>query len=153
MIAADDRDAAMESWISGLTTKQKNETIRRLLSDDHTRARTEIMRALQPRAPRPSTVRRTVSSLLAQAASLADMREAEQQQELERQRELREQEAQRQRESRLAMLSDRGERPWAEVADLIAAKKPSSYAAAVRLLTDLAEISRRRGRPQSSPSG
>jgi hypothetical protein len=44
------------------------------------------------------------------------------------------------------MLSDRGERPWAEVADLIAAQKPSSYDAAVRLLTDLAEISRRRGR-------
>lgn len=44
------------------------------------------------------------------------------------------------------MLADRGERPWADVADLIATKKPNSYDAAVRLLTDLAEISRRRGR-------
>lgn len=143
---AADRDAAMESWINGLTAKQKDQTIRHLLSDDHTRTRTEILRTLQPRAPRPSTVRRSVSSLLAETTSLADLRQAEQQREQERQRELREQEAQRQRESRLAMLSDRGERPWAEVADLIAAKKPSSYDAAVRLLTDLAEISRRRGR-------
>lgn len=145
-----DRNAAMESWISGLTTKQKNETIRRLLSDDHARTRTEILRTLQPRAPKPSAVRRSVSSLFAEATSLADIREAAQQRGLQRQRELdeqqREQEARRQRESRLAMLSDRGERPWAEVADLIAAKKPSSYDAAVRVLTDLAEISRRRGR-------
>ncbi|WP_194905814.1 hypothetical protein [Catenulispora rubra] len=44
------------------------------------------------------------------------------------------------------MLTDRGERPWADVADLIAAKKPDSYDTAVQLLIDLAEISRRRGR-------
>jgi hypothetical protein len=143
---ATDRDAAMKAWIGGLTTKQKNETIHRLLSDDHTRTRTEILRTLHPRALEPSTVRRSVSALVAGATSLADIREAEQQRELERQRDLREQEAQRQRESLLAMRSDRGERPWAEVADLIAAKKPSSYDAAVRQLVDLAEISRRRGR-------
>lgn len=139
-------DAAMESWINGLTGKQKEETIRGLLSDDHTRTRTEILRTLQPRAPKPTATGRSVSSLMAEATSLADIRQAEQQRELERQRELREQEAQRQRESRLAMLSDRGERPWAEVAELIAARDKSSYDAAVRLLTDLAEISRRRGR-------
>ena len=140
------QDAAMDSWIGGLSMEQKDEALRRLLSDDHTRARKEILRSLQPRAPKPSTVRRKVSSLLAAAASLADIREAEQQRELERQRELRNLDAQRQRESRLALLSDRGERPWADIADLIAAKKPTSYDAAVRLLTDLAEISRRRGR-------
>lgn len=143
---ASDRDAAMDSWISGLTNKQKDETLRHLLSDDHTRARKEILRSLEPRAPKPSTSRRPVSSLLAMAASLADIREAEQQREQERQRALREREAQRQREDRLAMLTDRGERPWADVADLIATKKPGSYDAAVRLLTDLAEINRRRGR-------
>jgi hypothetical protein len=141
-----DRDAAMESWISGLTTKQKGEIIRHLLSDDHALRRAEILQTLQPRAPKPSTVQRSVSSLLTGATNLADLRKLEQQRELERQRELREQEAQRHRESRLAMLSDRGERPWADIADLIAAKKPSSYDAAVQLLTDLAEISRRRGR-------
>jgi len=143
---AADQDAALDSWISGLTKRQKDDALRRLLSDDHTRARKEILRSLQPRAPKPSTVRRKMSSLMAAAASQADIREAEQQRELERQRELREQEAQRQRESRLAMLTDRGERPWADVADLIAAKKPNSYDTAVRLLIDLAEISRRRGR-------
>ncbi|WP_194905810.1 hypothetical protein [Catenulispora rubra] len=141
-----DQDAAVGSWICGLTDKQKDDTIRRLLSDDHTRARKEVLRSLQPRAPKPSTVRRRLSSLLEAAASQADIREAEQQRELERQRELRDLEAQRHRESRLALLSDRGERPWADVADLIAAKKPNSYDTAVRLLTDLAEISRRRGR-------
>ncbi|GAA2049560.1 hypothetical protein GCM10009839_64440 [Catenulispora yoronensis] len=78
--------------------------------------------------------------------SLAALREAAQQRDLERQQARRGQEAQSQRECRLAMLSDRGEQPWAEVADLIAAKKPSSYGAAVRLLVDLAEISRRRDR-------
>ncbi|MEY9888038.1 hypothetical protein ABIA35_002725 [Catenulispora sp. MAP12-49] len=143
---AADQDAALDSWISGLTKKQKDDALRRLLSDDHTRARKEVLRSLQPRAPKPSTLRRKMSSLMAAAASQAEIREAEQQRELERQRELREQEAQRQRESRLAMLADRGERPWADVADLIAAKKPNSYDAAVRLLIDLAEISRRRGR-------
>ncbi|NUR63507.1 MAG: hypothetical protein HOV87_33330 [Catenulispora sp.] len=143
-----DQDAAMDSWISGLTKQQQSEALRRLLSDDHTRARKEILRSLQPRAPKPSTVRRKVASLVAMAASLADIRDAERHRELEQQRELREQEAQRQRESRLALLSDRGERPWADIADLIAAKKPTSYDAAVRLLTDLAEISRRRGRSE-----
>ncbi|WP_194895105.1 hypothetical protein [Catenulispora pinisilvae] len=143
---AADQNGAMDSWIDGLTKKQKDETLRRLLSDDHARARKEILRSLQPCAPKPSTVRRRMSSLMAAAASQADIREAERQQELERQQGLRDLEAQRHRESQLALLSDRGERPWADVADLIAAKKPTSYDAAIRLLTDLAEISRRRGR-------
>lgn len=138
--------AAIDSWIAGLTEEQKGDNLRRLLSDDHTRAREEILRNLQPRAPKPSPVGRRVLSLMAAAASQKAIREAEQQRELERQREARELEAQRYRESQLALLSDRGERPWADVAELIAAKKPASYDAAVRLLTDLAEISHRRGR-------
>lgn len=89
---------------------------------------------------------RTLSALLAAATSQTDIREAEQQQELERQQEKRELEAQRYRESRLAMLADRGERPWTDIADLIAQKNRNSYDAAVHLLVDLAEISRRRGR-------
>ena len=140
-----DRDAALNTWINGLTTKQKDEALRRLLSEDHAGARAEIQRMLRPQAPKPLAGQRTVSSLGAAAASLADVREAGRQHEMERQRALREQEAQRYRESQLAMLADRGERPWADVADLIASKKPSSYDAAIRILTDLAEISRRRG--------
>lgn len=68
-----------------------------------------------------------MSSLLAEAASLADIRNAEQRRELERQRELRELEAQRQRENRLTLLSNRGEQPWADIADLIATRKPTAY--------------------------
>ena len=87
-----------------------------------------------------------MASLATEASKHAAGRESARQQELERQRAVSEAEARREWEGRLAMLSDRGERPWADVADLIAAKKPSSYDAAVRMLSDLAEISSRRGR-------
>lgn len=140
-----DLDAAVDSWIRGLTTKQKDQALGRLLSDEHPQARAEMLRAARPRNLGVSAAPRTLASLLAAASERSALRESARQQELERQRALREAEARRHQESRLAMLSDRGERPWADVADLIAAKKPSSYDSAVRLLTDLAELSRRRG--------
>ncbi|MEY9929996.1 hypothetical protein ABH926_004638 [Catenulispora sp. GP43] len=138
-------DAAVDSWIRGLTTKQKDEALRRLLSDDHPKTRAEMLRAARPRNFGVSAAPRTLASLVAAASERAALRESARQQELDRQRALREEEARHQWESRLALLSDRGERPWADVADLIAAKKPTSYDSAVRLLTDLAELSRRRG--------
>jgi hypothetical protein len=60
-------------------------------------------------------------------------------------RERREQQALRERERRLDELAGQGERPWAEVNALIAGKTARNYQAAVALLTDLRDVSRRGG--------
>lgn len=141
----DDRRTAMDSWLQGLTTEQKDDALRRLLSDEHIQVRAELLRDARPRIAQPAPGEISMPQLMATASKLATAREAAEQAELERQQALRERAERRHLEDRLAMLSDRGERPWTDVADLIAAGTERSYDAAVRLLGDLAEISRRRG--------
>ncbi|NUP50025.1 MAG: hypothetical protein HOW97_22345, partial [Catenulispora sp.] len=143
-----DRRRAMDSWLQRLTTEQKEDALRRLLSDEHVHVRAELLRDARPQTAQPPPGEISMEQLMAAASKLATAREAAEQAELERQRALREKAERLYVESRLAILSDRGERAWADVADLIAAKNNSSYDSAVRMLGDLAEISRRRGRSE-----
>lgn len=140
--------AAVDAWITSLTSQQKDQALRRLLSDDDPHARAELLRAARPvpiagKASAP----RTVSALLAAASMRADSRENARQRELAKQRAQREEQVRQERERRLEELAGQGERPWNEVNALIAAKKASAYESAVDLLSDLEKLSRRGGNP------
>jgi hypothetical protein len=143
---AADLVSVVDQWIKGLTPAQKDAALRRLLSDDDPHARAELLRAARPKAAR-SGGSRTVRALLEAAAARAEAREQERQRQVAAERERREQQARRERERRLDELAGQGERPWTEVNALIAGKTARHYQAAVTLLTDLQEVSRRGGDP------
>ena len=141
-------DAAVDSWIKGLTDKQKNQALRRLLADDDPHARAELLRTARAAFPtKTDNARRPVSELQAAAIMHADARENARRREQEKQLARREEQARQDRERRLDQLAGQGERPWSEVNALIAATKPSAYDTAVALLSDLEKISRRGGDP------
>ena len=64
--AADDEDDVLvDRWIKGLSTRQKDEALRRLLRrDGDPHVRTEMLRAVRPRGIEPEPGTRTVFSLL-----------------------------------------------------------------------------------------
>lgn len=142
---AGDAAAAVDQWIKGLTSKEKDAALRRLLSDDDPHARAELLRAARPKAVKPGGSRRTVRALLEAAAVRAQARERDHQRQVAAERERREQQARRERERRLDELAGQGERPWAEVNALIAGKTARHYQAVVALLADLQELSQRGG--------
>jgi hypothetical protein len=90
-----------------------------------------------------------VRALLEAAAARAKAREQERQRSLAAERERREQHVRRERDRRLDELAGQGERPWVEVNALIAGKTARHYQAAVALLTDLRDVSRRSGGPEA----
>lgn len=141
----------LDVWIRSLTTKQKDEALRRLLSDDDPLARAEMRRAARPApaAPRLDGPRRTVASLFRTAAGYAEDRQAALHRLEAKRREELEEQTRREQEERLTALAERGERAWQEVNQLVAAKTASSYAAAVKLLVALETLSRRGGSPSA----
>lgn len=146
----EDEGALVDRWIKGLSARQKDEALRRLLRrDGDPHVRTEMLRAVRPRGIEPGPGTRTVFSLLQAGAERAQARERERQRELVQERARREEDARRGRERRLDALADRGERPWAEVNALIATKTPRQYDDAVALLADLEALSRRGGDPSA----
>lgn len=148
--AADDEDegALVDRWIKGLSARQKDEALRRLLRrDGDPHVRTEMLRAVRPLGIEPGPGTRTVFSLLQARAERAQARERERQRELAQERARREEDVRRGRERRLDELACRGERPWAEVNALIAMKTARQYDEAVALLADLEALSRRGGDP------
>ena len=149
--AADDEDDVLvDRWIKGLSARQKDEALRRLLRRDRDpHVRTEMLRAVRPRGIEPGPGTRTVFSLLQAGAERAQARERERQRELVQERARREEDARRGRERRLDALAERGERPWAEVNALIAMKTARHYDEAVALLADLEALSRRGGDPSA----
>lgn len=94
----------------------------------------------------PDGHRRTAAELLGLAEARRQDRLTLERQRRERQAADRERAAAAAREERLASLAERGEQAWWQVADLIEARTPADYDAAVALLRDLGEISRREGR-------
>ena len=142
---AGDAASSVDRWIKGLTPREKDAALRRLLSDDGPHARAELLRVAQPRAVTPGGGRRTVRALLEAAAVRAEARARERQRQVTAERERREQQVRRERERRLDELAGQGERPWAEVNALIAGKTARHYQAVVALLTDLRDVSSRGG--------
>jgi hypothetical protein len=150
----EDEGALVDRWIKGLSARQKDEALRRLLcrgGDPH--VRTEMLRSVRPRGIEPGPGTRTVHALLQAGAERAQARERERQRELVQERARREEDARRGRERRLDALADRGERPWAEVNALIAMKTARHYDEAVVLLADLEALSRRGGDPSAFATG
>ena len=144
---ADETALAVDQWIKGLTTGEKDAALRRLLGDDDPHARAELLRAARPEARSADGRRRTVRTLVEAAAMRSEARERERRRQAAAERERREQQARQERERRLDELAGQGERPWSEVSALIAGKSARHYQAAVALLADLRELSTRGGEP------
>jgi hypothetical protein len=148
--AGDKDDVLVDRWIKGLSARQKDEALRRLLRHDgDPHVRTEMLRAVRPRGIEPGPGTRTVLSLLQAGTERAEARQRERQRELAQERARREEDARRGRERRLDALAERGERPWAEMNALIAMKTARHYDEAVVLLADLEALSRRGGDPSA----
>lgn len=138
-------DAALDAWIKQLSPGQKDAALRRLLSGDDPHAKAELLRAARPKTAVNEAALRPVRGLRAQAATLAETRQAARRAELAAQQAQREQALRQAREERIAALAGQGDRPWAEVNALLAEQKAKSYDAALQLLVDLQEVLRRNG--------
>jgi len=136
--------AALAKWVKQLPATDKDEVIVRLLRGDGVHLRVELLRRYGGGTVTEAVSGgRTVGELLAGAQMrwavrhrLAEEREAAEQAR-------RAAAAAAAREERLDELAADPERAWQRVAELIAAKKPKEYDAAVALLADLKALGER----------
>ncbi len=144
--------AELGAWLTTIPRPEKDALLLRVAEGNGQRVQEEL-RARYRRTVTPADSderrRRTVAELLGLAEARRQDRLTLARQRRERQAADRERAAAAAREERLASLAERGEQAWRHVADLIEAKKPADYDAAVALLRDLGEISRREGRTDS----
>lgn len=130
-------------WLCALPDAEKDDLLLRLAQDDaHVSA--EVRRRIRESGI-PAGVggmdvrRRTVGELLA----AADRRHREREQRQAQERERRQQEQAAARAAYLDSLAVRQEEIWRQVESLVATKRPSEYAVAIRLLTDLRDVAER----------
>ena len=137
----------VERWLSGLDTAEHVALLSRVARGDR-RVNVELMRRFrqqQARHPATTSPLRTAGELRAGAEAIASKRR-----EVAREREAREH-AKRQRDERIAReryltdLARREHHSWQRVEAMIDTKRPRDYDAAVQLLSDLRDISGRKG--------
>jgi hypothetical protein len=155
--ALEDRDDAtpsahLRSWLETVSEPDKDEMLLRVALDDAQLVRAELLARYRGSAPRPDPddgVRRTAGDLLTQAQVRRDVRERAAQQRRAQQAESRNRAAAVAREKRLDTLADQQEQAWRHVDQLVATRKPVDYDAAVALLRDLRDVSRREGQTEA----
>jgi hypothetical protein len=137
----------LERWLASLRADEHVALLSRVARGDGS-VGTEILRRFGRHAPRrgPSMPLRTVGELRARAEATAEKRRkaARDREARECERREREQEAARQRH--LTGLARRERQTWQRVGALIGTTRPVDYDAAVALLVDLRDVSRRKGR-------
>jgi len=137
-----DRTARLRHKLATIREADKDEMLVRVAVGDAHHVRTKLL-ALSDTAETSSGSSRTAGELVALAQSYRDDRQRAQ----HRQRALRKAEHDRAaaaaREQHLATLAYRQEQAWQQVEELIGARTAAGYDAAVALLRDLDEISRR----------
>lgn len=141
-------EAQWASWVATLPAAEKDALLLRVVRDDTAHLRTELLRRFH-RQPEPVTIAgggRTVAQLREAAQARSQERERLAAQQQERERLQREQEEAAAHTQQLDALEQQGEQPWRRVTSLIDTKQTREYDAAVVLLGDLRELSRRQGR-------
>lgn len=145
-----DRDAGLaarlRAWLPTLPSAQKEEMLLHVALGDAGRVRAELLAGYGPAAPpddRTGTGRRTAGELLTLAQTYRDDRLHLQRQQQAQQKVERDRAVAAAREKHLATLADRQDHAWLQVEQLVAARMAADYDAAVALLRDLGEISRR----------
>lgn len=103
-----------------------------------------LKRGSSPKAAAPQAPSRTVSQLLAAAEAEAKRREREAALQAAAARDRAHQEAAQARVKHLESLATRVPETWNQVEELIAVKESYAYAQAVRILSDLREVARKR---------
>lgn len=142
-----DDPGKLAAWVTRLPAAEKNRFLTQVVQGEAARVRMEMLRRFRgDNAPViPVAARRTVASLLDEAAR----RRADRERRLAAQRAedgaRREQARALARERRLEELA-RGEgAAWSRLEAMIATRKPAEYDAAVTLLTDLQALAQRDG--------
>ena len=135
-------------WISRLTAREKNRIIERLIAEGATQLGSELLQRVRQGGgstlkPTSMAKRRTVGEMLhaAEAANAERSRVASEKAARDKAR--REREAALARERHLDALVGKEDASWRQVDALIAATKPKTYDAAVKLLTDLRDLAAR----------
>jgi hypothetical protein len=137
------------AWLARVAESEKDAMLLSFAVGDPNQARAQLLARFRAAAPTPDPdggVRRTVGELLSQAQARRDTRERVAQQHRARHAAERDRAAALARDKRLATLVDQQEQAWQRVDRLIAVRKAAEYDAAVALLSDLREVSRRQDR-------
>lgn len=141
--ASPEDDDDIQRWLDRLPPERKDAWLGRLIRDGGARA--DLLREVRQAGRRPDAERRTVKDLRSAADARRERREKEAAEQWERERKRLEAERAAAREKRLKSLAADETRSWNLVDRLIVAK-PAQYGAAVELLKDLLEVSRRGGK-------
>jgi len=140
----------VHAWVAGLPTKEKDDMLARLITDEDLTLVTELAhRFHSTRAgtgPTLPTARRTVGELLRTAEARAEERRQAEARKRKEEAERRQREAAAARAKYLDGLAARQAQLWARVENLIAETKPKSYEQAIKLLIDLRDLAQREGR-------
>ncbi|GAA0405780.1 hypothetical protein Acor_41290 [Acrocarpospora corrugata] len=137
--------AVLRAWIRDLPVDRKDALLLRVVEDEVTRVRLELLAAFRGESetaavPQPG---RTVAELLDAAASRRHAREEREAAVRAEQQARRERERVAARERHLDQLAQDVESAWARVESLIHTKKPRDYDEAVTLLRDLQAVAYR----------
>ncbi|HYT68544.1 MAG TPA: hypothetical protein VEL51_19105, partial [Vicinamibacterales bacterium] len=136
----------VERWTAALDTDEHVALLARVARGDGS-VGAEIMRRSRRHAPQQlSGPLRTAGALRARAESLAEARGQAAQQREVRERARREREQQVARDRYLTGLAKRERQAWQRIDALVGTKRPADYAAAVKLVGDLRDVSGRTGR-------
>jgi hypothetical protein len=137
-------------WIAALPNAEKTDWLLRLAGGHEPHLRAELLRRFRESHPahlrRSGEAPRSVGELLAAAEQIAEERRRKEAERAAAERARREREAAEARERYLAGLAQREAAAWRQVDALIATKQPGRYDEAVKLLCDLRDLGRSRGR-------
>jgi hypothetical protein len=137
----------IDRWLAGLGPDEHVALLSRVARGDGS-VSAEIMQQYRRHArPRPSGLPlRTAGALRERAEAMAEARHQVAQRRGVRARARRERQEQMARDRYLASLAKRERQAWQRVETLIGTKRPRDYDAAVTLLSDLRDVSGRKGR-------
>jgi hypothetical protein len=138
-----DRAARLRHKLATIREADKDEMLLRVAVGDAQRVQAELLARSDAAVTPSGSSRRTADELVALAQTYRDDRQRAQ----HRQQAARKAEHDRAtaaaREQRLVTLASRQEQAWQQVEDLVAARTAADYDAAIIVLRDLSEISRR----------
>lgn len=148
--AAKDDASELADWIIALPPKEKDDLLVRVVQDQATQVRMELLRRFRgtPDLRDDNHPQRTVAELL--NAATERHQEGRRRAEAARAAEMARRECERAlaREKRLEALADDQDTAWSRIGTLISARKPSEYDAAVDLLKDLRALAQRADRTE-----
>jgi hypothetical protein len=137
----------LDREIATLPGETKTELLTRFAAGDHQAARADLLRRLRGDAiGSPDGKPRTPAELLAAAKHHGAERQRREAERAAAERARRERAEAVARQTYLARLAKREARTWDRVDELIATRRQSDYDEAVRLLKDLTDLARRKGR-------